>query len=352
MQDLQSVIAAYSDRLRPSQTEYLAGAGGFSGARFWRLRTAAGTLCVRRWPAEHPAPAELATIHAVLRHVKDAGVQTVPVPMPTRNGASYVERSGFLWELTPWMPGQADYWRAPSRNKLIAALEALGHFHRATASFADNCATATVAPAIQSRGDLLNDLLSAGLQQMGSAIDARPDTEMTRIAKQIVVLFPRVAGQIESQLAVANRLAVTIRPCLRDIWHDHVLFTDDRVTGLIDFGAMKNDSVAADLSRLLGSLAGDNVGDWACGLAAYQRVCRLSPDEFQLIGILDSSTILLSGMNWLRWIYLENRTFEDKASVVNRLRNITRRLEGLVARSGRSILDLDDTNALPLRIMP
>ena len=352
MQDPQRVIAAYSDWLRPSQTEDLAGAGGFSGARFWRLRTAAGTLCLRRWPAEHPAPAQLATIHAVLRHVRDAGIQTIPVPMSTRSGASYVEQSGFLWELTPWMPGQADYWRAPSRNKLIAALEALGHFHRAAASFAGNYAIATVAPAVQPRRELLDDLLRDGLQQMRLTLDAQPDTEMTQIAKQIVALVPHIAGQIGSQLAVASQLVVPIQPCIRDIWHDHVLFTDDRVSGLIDFGAMKNDSVAADLSRLLGSLAGDNVGDWACGIAAYQRICQLSPQEFQLIGILDSSTILLSGLNWLRWIYLENRTFDDKASVVNRLRRITGRLERLVARSGRSILDSDDTNASPPRIMP
>lgn len=345
MQNLQPVIAAYSNRLQPSQLEDLAAAGGFSGARFWRLQTAVGTLCLRRWPAEHPTPAQLATIHAVLQHVHVAGVETIPVPIPSRDGTSYVQHTGFLWELTPWMPGRADYQQAPSRNRLAAALEALGQFHRAAASFAGNCGSPVVAPGVQQRRKLLDSLLRGDLQQIQAAINMQPNGEMKSTAQRILTLFPLVAGQISSQLATADRLAVPTQPCIRDIWHDHVLFTGEQVTGLVDFGAMKNDSVAADLSRLLGSLAGDEVKDWECGLEAYQRICRLSQQELQLIGTLDSSTILLSGMNWLRWIYLENRRFDDMTRVVVRLRGIAVRLESLVSRSGRSILDLADANA-------
>ncbi len=77
-------------------------------------------------------------------------------------------------------------------------------------------------------------------------------------------------------------------------------------------------------------------------MEAYQRVCRLSQQEFQLIGTLDSSTILLSGMNWLRWMYVENREFDDIAKITLRLRDIAARLESLVSRSGRSVLDWAD----------
>lgn len=352
MQDLQPVIAAYPDRLRPSELEDLNAAGGFSGARFWRLRTAAGPLCLRRWPAEHPTPARLDTIHAVLQHVSRAGVDTIPVPLLSRLGSSYVRHGGFLWELAPWMPGQADYQQAPSRIRLAAALEALAQFHRAAASFAGNHGIAEVAPGIQQRRRLLDDLQRDGLHQIRLAIDVQPDMETTLAAKRIVNLFPGVADQIGTQLATANRLAVPTQPCIRDIWHDHVLFTGERVSGLIDFGAMKNDSVAADLSRLLGSLAGDDLRDWRHGLEAYQRVRTLSQHELQLIGTLDSSTILLSGMNWLRWIYLENRRFDDPARVAIRLMGIAARLESLVSRSGRSVLDSADTNSSSSRIMP
>ena len=40
--------------------------------------------------------------------------------------------------------------------------------------------------------------------------------------------------------------------CIGDVWHDHILFEGDAVTGMIDFAAAKVDHVAADLARLLG----------------------------------------------------------------------------------------------------
>src|SRR5262249_54862628 len=51
---------------------------------------------------------------------------------------------------------------------------------------------------------------------------------------------------------------VETQPCLCDIWHDHVLFSDETVTGVIDFGGVKLDHVTVDLARLLGSLIGDD----------------------------------------------------------------------------------------------
>ena len=73
-----------------------------------------------------------------------------------------------------------------------------------------------------------------------------------------------------------------LQPCLCDVWHDHVLFDGDRVTGLIDYGAMKIDHPAVDLARLLGSLAEDDLAGWTIGLAAYREVRPLSGGEEEL----------------------------------------------------------------------
>ena len=42
------VSVSPGDRLEP-----LGNAGGFSGARFWRLERPHRPLCLRRWPREH-----------------------------------------------------------------------------------------------------------------------------------------------------------------------------------------------------------------------------------------------------------------------------------------------------------
>ena len=56
----------------------LGSAGGFSGARFWRVESAAGQLCLRCWPREHPTRDRLEQIHRVLRHAHSSGLLFVP----------------------------------------------------------------------------------------------------------------------------------------------------------------------------------------------------------------------------------------------------------------------------------
>jgi Ser/Thr protein kinase RdoA (MazF antagonist) len=129
------VLAAYPDDCRASQIEPLGSAGGFSGARFWRVSAPCGVLCLRRWPPEHPSPEQLQFIQAVLWHVVQEGFRLVPLPLSTRLHKGYVRLHGHLWELTPWMPGKADYRAHPTHQKLRAAMVALAEFHLAAATF-------------------------------------------------------------------------------------------------------------------------------------------------------------------------------------------------------------------------
>jgi homoserine kinase type II len=120
---------------------------------------------------------------------------------------------------------------------------------------------------------------------------------------------------------------VPLQPCLGDLWHDHVLFDGDTVTGLIDYGAARLDHVAVDLARLLGSLAGDESNLRAAGLTAYRRVRPLSPDEEALVTVLDRTGTILGAANWLLWLYREGRVFEDREGVARRLAALVERIE-------------------------
>ena len=96
-------------------------------------------------------------------------------------------------------------------------------------------------------------------------------------ARSIVAGFQRSAKSMTVELRTAQRLRVPVQPCLRDVWHDHVLFINDAVSGIVDPAAARTDTVAADISRLVGSLVGDDPHGWTVALEAYQSVRSLSP---------------------------------------------------------------------------
>lgn len=351
---VEIVLAQYDDDCRPRAMEFLGVAGGFSGAAFWRLTTDRGLLCLRRWPIPESSdwPDRLRFIHAVLEHVARRGFALVPVPIRTRHAESWVHREQHDWELSAWLPGAADYFPARRPEKLRGALAALALFHLAAADFPRPEQGLAPSPGILRRRRQIDSLRSGGFYAIAMAVQAPPKVpagveksdwiELVRLAHRLLPLYAQAEGRVLSELIAAEPQKVPLQPCIRDIWHDHVLFEGDRVSGLVDFGAMRVDNVACDLARLLGSLSdgAKNAGDWQAGLAAYEAVRPLSADERRLVGVFDRSTALLAGINWLEWIFIEGRTFADFGAVADRLAGIVFRLERLTRVHGAACGDL------------
>ena len=127
-------------------------------------------------------------------------------------------------------------------------------------------------PAVGERLTQLADYQRQWDQLVGRArktVSGRAD--WTGLLVDVDRLFGRGAAAVAGQLQTVQPTGYRCQPCLRDIWHDHLLWTGDRVTGLIDPGSCRSDNVAIDLSRLLGSLVGDDTAAWDRGLAAYDR---------------------------------------------------------------------------------
>jgi Ser/Thr protein kinase RdoA (MazF antagonist) len=326
MPSTQEILQAYS--VQVSGLTSLGSAGGFSGAWFWRVATPTVSLCLRRWPAEHPSPARLESIHRIVRHVYQQGVTEVPVPLVSREGHTMVQQNDHLWELTPWMPGTADYHRQPTRPRLIAAMQLLARFHQATDALAAEPSAPKPSPGLNQRLELLDQLLADEARRIAIAAEKDPFTDRQNRAHALLEAFTKLAPQVRADLVDATRMSVMLQPCLRDIWHDHVLFTGDRTTGLVDYGAMREETVVGDVARLLASLVRGDRSAWQIGLEAYCHQRGLDHTDLRLLDMFVRSATLLSGMNWLRWIYLENRVFEHPSRVLQRidenLRDITR----------------------------
>lgn len=330
---IRQVLNHYSALGSSRQVEPLGSAGGFSGARFWQVRASGQIYCLRRWPQEHPDEERLLFVHSVLRHVAGLGFEKLPVPLPTSQGKSFIETDGYLWEMAPWLPGEADYHQRPSRRKLQECMAALAEFHAATASHPAATNELHPSPAIAARRDQLGRLLAGEIDQLDQQIMSRDWPELAERARRLLPLVRRTGPAVLHNLHQLAPLTVVAQPCIRDIWHDHVLFVGDEVSGIVDFGAMKVETVAGDIARLLGSLIGDDPDAWQLGLESYQQIRPLSADELQLIPAFDQSTVLLSGISWLRWIYVQQRRFEHRATIIARLDALISRLEAAQNRS-------------------
>jgi homoserine kinase type II len=328
MNEVQSLLAAYPADCQPTRIEPLGSAGGMSGAQFWRLATPRGLLLFRRWPAEFPPPKRLRFIHAVIRHAAARGCDFLPVPVTTQGGDSFVEHAGYLCELAPWMPGVADYCDQPSLEKLRAAMRALARFHTAAADYrCEPFEGINTSPAPVRHQSRLRDLTPARIRELSDAVTDRAWPELAPLARTFLANLPAAIPRAAAKLEPFERIALPMQPCLRDIWHDHVLFTGDEVTGIIDFGAVDIETPATDIARLLGSIPTsqlDRSQTWNEGIAAYSTARPLSDDEVGAAFALDFSNPILAGCNWIRWIYIEAREFDNRAQVVERFQEICR----------------------------
>jgi hypothetical protein len=307
------------------QIEPLGNHGGWSGSQLWRIGCEGGErFCLRRWPTEHPAPERLRFIHELLSRVASLGMTVLPISLPTLTSATFAEQNGHRWELTPWMPGKADFHAEPTRPRLRTALQALAQFHNLSAL--GQTPLFGRAPCLTDRQQQIAKLRAGGLDQLTTAVTRGFDPQLDQRAH---ALLPITRGRLENLAARLEPVASeswALAPAIRDIHHDHILFTGDQVSGIVDFGSLRIDLQLTDIARLVGSLVGDDVQERQFAFASYSELRTLNPRDMQLINLLDESSLLLGGLNWLTWLYLEHRNMGPLAPIVNRLDQILIRL--------------------------
>ncbi len=307
-----------------SEVRALGGHGGFSGARLWRVHTPAGDWCLKAWPPGGATPDHLVTIHRLMRQARTAGLPFVPEPFAAPGRSTFVEVAGRLWDLVSWMPGTADYRARPSRARLRAACDALARLHRA---WEPPQPERRPFPAVRRRLDAARrwcELVAAGWRP---DFQTGPDDALTRWSERAWRLAEWSVARVAEWLRPLADRRVDVQPCLCDVWHDHVLFRGESVSGLVDFGSLRPDHVTADLARLLGSLAGDDRPAFGKGMDAYHAVRPLLPGDAATVLLLDRAGTLLGVTNWLRWLYHERRQYEDRGRVADRLAELVRRAE-------------------------
>ena len=337
---LGDILSLYPNHFRALQPSPVELKPGFSDASVLRLKSTEGEFCLRGWPPGEFPRARIVGLHRLLDWIAAHGVSQVSVPISSQQGTTLVFCHDRFWQLEPWKPGEADFWKNPSRIKLQAVMRCLANWHRAAASFVPGaeeatwfaCKSSAHSPAIVERLKQIENWDNGRCDRLFDKMQQCETTEFRHIGFELLRLYRQLSAGIASNMQAAARVEFSLQPCLRDCWHDHFLFTGDEVTGLIDPSACRTENVASDLARLLGSLVGDDANEWAAGLDAYHAHRQLTNDEFRLVKILDQSGVLLSGMRWLDRRFLREEIFAQPNRVLNRLRGIQKRLESLASR--------------------
>jgi Ser/Thr protein kinase RdoA (MazF antagonist) len=329
------LLQLYPERFRARGVSLPPDGPGFSGAIVLRVETAAGPLCLRGWPADADAE-RIGGLHRLLKHVTSQEIGFVACPVPANDGRTLVSAAGRNWQLEPWLPGRADFLSRPSDGRLSEALRSLARLHTVMARFEPRGRDASwffshaamPAPAAVERAERLAGWSDEKLALLCHRIEQTPECceGFNAAATAILGGFSRHSKVIAAELRSASRLPVPVQPCLRDVWHDHLLFEGDTITGIVDPGAARSDTVAADISRLVGSLVADDRRRWEVAIEAYQQVRPLTSDERTLVGVLDRSGTLLSGMTWLARRFFTNATIPQPERVVGRMEKIAGRL--------------------------
>jgi Ser/Thr protein kinase RdoA (MazF antagonist) len=334
---IRSILSEYDDRFQltepPTATRYR----GFSGADIFRLGLQGGEFCLRGWLPNALSEERILGLHRLLQFIEQQGVSQIAVPVESKRGRSLVSHQGRFWQLEPWMPGDANFHANPCREKLYSAMETLANWHHAAENFSPNknemnwfrCEQQSVSPAVQERLKKIVRWQNGHAEKIQRIMHAEPATEFRQLGTRIFLAFDRLAPQIMNELRSVLEQPFSLQPCLRDIWNDHVLFEGDSVTGLIDLSACRLENVATDLARLLGSMVEDDREAWTFAVNCYRQHREFSDAEWNLMRILDRSTVLLSGLFWLNRKYLQPTRILDERAVLDRLRGIVRRQEFL-----------------------
>ena len=292
---------------------------GFTGAKVWRGDFERNPdFALKRWPsgvtAEH-----LRQLHYWMTTARTAGCQFVPTVIQTVANDSVLSTSSRCWDVTTWMPGQADFHIRPTSEKLVSVCDAVARLHRAW--FGRSIRSAPC-PAVDRRLHLLDTW--AGRR---NSFDFTWLTVVNRaiLTRSLTLVDERIAS-CRTSLRRWQTVSVPVFPCHCDLWHGNVLFEGEHVSAVIDYGALKLDSPAVDLARLLGDFVGPNSLQFDEIVNRYRSAKPPVDVPLELVRVLAETGLVCALANWQ--LRLSNRVPPNVDQILNRLVCILSALTG------------------------
>ena len=258
--------------------------GGFSDAIVWRVDAPPAAFALKAYPRSRIGPGGLASIHNLLMRGRDLGISALPRVFTIYEGQTWIpyHEDAYL-DIVSWQPGAPLLATEPTPTRLAAAGSILARLHQAWATPHEPPQTPI---SLQRRWHSL---------ESWPRLRARPP-QSDLLAEIARVLDQRVGPARSSMMPWVGRI-FRVQPILGDVWHAHVLFVGDDVTGLIDHASVRLDHPVVDLARLLGSLE-LSVAERAMLLESYQRVRQLSLEDLEMLQVFEATGIIGALIHW------------------------------------------------------
>ena len=300
----------YPPFLRPTQPPTpLGNAGGISGSDLWRVEASDGPLMLRAWPTDGPSRERIDQIHRWLVPLRRFA--WVATPLADLQGQTRETQAGRSWEITSFLSGQADLDHPPSPAHLALMFATLARVHQEL----DPVLQRGPSSGLLARREELTRLITGEFARFATSIAAARPSEIRWLADRWLAQATEAAPALLERLEPATRQTFDLQVVLRDVRPDHFLFEEDRLTGLVDFGAMGIDTIATDLARLLGETVGRSVEYRLVALAAYETVRPIAAEERAAVDDFAAANAVLGGARWVRWHFVEGRSFDDPRAV-------------------------------------
>ena len=315
---------------------------GLSGGTVYRCSTNNGSFALKCWPAETTGQ-RVDEVHHVQRYAgeqlsrdnrftfKQLGQSFHPlVPkLSDLGGNQYrLTLADRHFDLSTWMPGAA--FREPTvlaagdaesaiasvsglenplsiTSAIKAGAAAIARFHQATVDLGSEFLPA---PAVIRRLKRLEELRQELPLALANAYRLTGPAKVA--AEHLTQHWHRMQRDSEAVLRIWELKPVTLQWVLRDVHREHVLFENDEVSGIVDFDAVRRDTVATDLARWVGSFAESGFSPellWDAAITGYASVREISPCEQRLSGAIEQASWYIHLANWVTWIADESQNF-------------------------------------------
>ncbi len=283
--------------------------GGFSGASVWCGNGhGAPRVALKSWP-DGTSAERIQQIHAWL--AKASHLPFVPTVFAGIGGRTVFTEAGRVWDCGRWLPG--DPRTEPSEAEVALACEAIAHLHSAWAGETQR----GPCPGVRNRLRALAEnepLLLAGP-------DAIPPVSphLDPLLRRAVLVAARAAPLAVRALRPWEHLTFALRPCVRDLRGEHVLFQDGQVNGIIDFGAIAFDHPTVDLARFLDDFAETDDTLFRAGMNAYRAARGAVESTDELVRVLARTGAVCSVLGWLVRLTVRREVPADPLAVASRL---------------------------------